>query len=102
MRRFVSGLLFMAAIVPATNAAAATLSQGQQGYIQQRSVTRGLDALRNADSAIRKDSDRVRQPYPPRFYGDVSRGIKGCRWLIERAIETNNRNWVQRYRACTQ
>lgn len=76
MRRFVSGLLFMAAIVPATNAAAATLSQGQQSYIQQRSVTRGLDALRNADSAIRKDSDRVRQPYPPRFYGDVSRGIK--------------------------
>ena len=98
----ISGLLLMVAIVPVTNAAAATLSYPQQSYRQQRSVTRGLDALRRHDSAIRKDSDRVRQPYPPRFYGDVSRGIKGCRWLMERAIETNNRNWLQRYRACTE
>lgn len=48
-------------------------------------------ALR-AGPAVRKDGASVRQPYPPRFYGDVSRGIKGCRWLMERAIETNNRN----------
>ena len=53
------------------------------------------------DSALRKGSDGVRQPYPPRFFGYVSHGIKGCRWLIERAIETNNRNWLQRYRAYT-
>jgi hypothetical protein len=86
----------MVAVVLATDAVeAATLSYRQQG-----SITTGRDALRNYDSAIRKDS--VRQPYPPRFYGDVNRGIKGCRWLMERAIETNNRNWLQRYRACTE
>ena len=100
-RSLVSGFVLVAAVVLVTNAAAATLSYRQQSYRQHRSVTRGLDALRNYDDAIRKDSDRVRQPYPPRFYGDVSRGIKGCRWLMERAIETNNRNWLQRYRACT-
>jgi hypothetical protein len=44
----------------------------------------------------------VRQPYTPRFFGDVSRGIQGCRWLMQRAIETNNCNWLQRYRACAQ
>jgi len=33
---------------------------------------------------------------------DVSRGIQSYRWLMERAIETNNRNWLQRYRACAQ
>jgi len=53
------------------------------------------------DSALHKGSDGVRQPYPQRFFGDVSRGIKGRQWLIERAIETNNRNWLQRYRAYT-
>jgi hypothetical protein len=91
-----SSLSLMVAVVLATDAVeAATLSYRQQG-----SITTGRDALRNYDSAIRKDS--VRQPYPPRFYGDVNRGIKGCRWLMERAIETNNRNWLQRYRACTE
>jgi len=96
-RSLVSSLPLMAAVALVTNAAAATLSYRQQG-----SITSGRDALRNYDSAIRKDSDRVRQPYPPRFNGDASRGIKGCRWLMERAIETNNRNWLQRYRACTE
>lgn len=33
---------------------------------------------------------------------DVSRGIQSYRWLMECAIETNNRNWLQRYRACAQ
>jgi hypothetical protein len=97
-RSLVSSLSLMVAVVLATDAGkAATLSYRQQG-----SITTGRDALRNYDSAIRKDSDRVRQPYPPRFYGDVNRSIKGCRWLMERAIETKNRNWLQRYRACTE
>ena len=70
-------------------------------YAQQRFIARNLNTLRTIP-AFRNDSDSVRQPYPPRFYSDVSRGIKGCRWLMERAIETNNRNWVQRYRGCAQ
>jgi hypothetical protein len=96
-RSLVSSLSLMVAVVLATDAGEAAT----QSYRPQGSITSGRDALRNYDSTIRKDSDRVRQPYPPRFYGDVSRGIKGCRWLMERAIETNNRNWLQRYRACT-
>jgi hypothetical protein len=32
----------------------------------------------------------------------VSRGIKGCSWLMDRAIRTNNKNWLQRYRACSE
>jgi hypothetical protein len=115
-RALVSGLLLMAGVAVATEASAAAPSYTQQGFI-----ARGSDALR-AGPAVRnhsdrqqpfiapgsealragKDSDSVRQPYPPRFYGDVSRGIKDCRWLMERAIVTNNRNWLQRYRACAQ
>jgi hypothetical protein len=59
------------------------------------------DALR-AGPAVRNDSDSVRQPYPSRYYSDVSRGIKGCGWLMDRAIRTNNKNWLQRYRACSE
>ena len=95
-RTLVSGLLLMAGVAVATNAAAATVDYRQQSFI-----ARGSDALRTGPAA-RKDSDNVRQPYPSRFYGDESRGIQGCRWLMQRAIETNNRNWLQRYRACAQ
>jgi hypothetical protein len=79
----VSGLVLMAGVAVATYAAAATVGYRQQPFIARRS-----DALR-ACPAVRKDSESVRQPYPPRFYSDVSRGIQGCRWLMERAIETN-------------
>lgn len=96
MRRSLSGLLVIVSVVLATDAGAATPS-----YTQQRFIARGSDALR-AGPSIRNDSDSVRQPYPPRFYGDESRGIQGCGWLMRRAIDTNNRNWLQRYRACAR
>jgi len=32
----------------------------------------------------------------------VSRGFQGCRWLMQRGIDTDNPNWVQRYRGCQQ
>ena len=86
----------IAGITLVTDAGAATPS-----YTQQRFIARGSDALR-AGPAIRNDSDSVRSPYPPRFYSDESRGIQGCRWLMQRAIDTNNRNWLQRYRACAR
>jgi hypothetical protein len=86
----------MASTVPATEASAAPSS-----YAQQRFIALNSNTLRSIP-AFRRDSDSVRQPYPPRFYSDESRGIKGCRWLMERAIETNNRNWLQRYRGCAQ
>jgi hypothetical protein len=89
-------LLVMASTVSATEASAAA-----PNYAQQRFIARDLNTLRSIP-AFRKDSDSVRQPYPPRYYSDVSRGIQGCRWLMERAIETNNRNWLQRYRGCAQ
>ncbi len=98
-RTLVSGLLLMAGAALATDATAA--SPNYSIYRDQRFIARGSDALRAAP-ALRNDSDSVRQPYPSRFYGDVSRGIRGCRWLMERAITTNNRNWLQRYRACVE
>jgi hypothetical protein len=47
-------------------------------------------------------SETAKQPYPYRYYGDTSRGNKGCYWMARRAIETDNANWWQRYRGCTE
>ena len=94
--RWLAALLVIASAVSARAASPAT-----PNYTQQRFIARGSDALR-AGPAARNDSDSVRQPYPSRFYGDVSRGIKGCSWLMDRAIRTNNKNWLQRYRACSE
>jgi hypothetical protein len=96
VRHLLSGLLMIASVTLATDAGAATPS-----YSQQRFIARGSDTLR-AGPPVRNDSDSVRQPYPPRFYQDESRGIQGCGWLMRRAIDTNNRNWLQRYRACAR
>lgn len=46
-------------------------------------------------------SSALKQPYPYRYYSDTNRSISGCYWMARRAIETNNRNWWLRYRACT-
>lgn len=89
-RTLVSALLLIAGVATVTNT-----------YRQQPFIARGSETLRSAP-AVRKGGDGVRHPYMPRFYSDVSRGIKGCRWLMECAIETNNSNWLQRYRACAQ
>lgn len=88
-------------LVIASAASAMAASPTTPSYTQQRFIARGSDASR-AGPAVRNDSDSVRQPYPSRFYGDVSRGIKGCSWLMDRAIRTNNKNWLQRYRACSE
>jgi len=96
VKRSLPGLLLISCVVLAPDAGAATPS-----YSQQRFIARGSDALR-AGPAIRNDSDSVRPPFPPRFSSDVSRGIEGCGWLMRRAIDTNNRNWLQRYRACAR
>ncbi len=79
----------MAGVAVATNAAAATLNDRQQLFI-----TRGSDALHWPR--------RSQEPYPPRFYGDVNRGIKAVAGGWRAPIETNNRNWLQRYSACAQ
>jgi hypothetical protein len=94
--RWLAALLLIASAVSAMAASPATPS-----YTQQRFIARGSDTLRTAP-AMRNDSDSVRPPYPPRFYSDEGRGIQDCRWLMQRAINTNNRNWLQRYRACAQ
>lgn len=99
MRRvWLSGLLLLAGSMLAADAAAAASAAD---YDRQRFIARNSTTLRSIPG-IRRDSDNVRQPYPPRFYSDVGRGIQDCRWLMERAIETNNRNWLQRYRGCAQ
>jgi hypothetical protein len=46
--------------------------------------------------------DRIKPPYPYQYYNDTKRGNYGCHWMAQRAIETNNRNWMTRYRACTE
>jgi hypothetical protein len=46
--------------------------------------------------------EAAKQPYPYRYYYDTSRGNYGCHDLAKRAIETNNKNWWLRYRACTE
>jgi hypothetical protein len=94
-RTLVLGLLVMAGTVTAANAT--TVSD----YRQQRFIARNSTTLRTMPG-VRMDSGNVKQPYPARFYGDVSRGIQGCRWLMQRGIDTDNPNWVQRYRGCQQ
>jgi hypothetical protein len=46
--------------------------------------------------------DRIKPPYPYQYYDDTKRGNYGCHWMARRAIDTNNRNWLARYRACTE
>jgi len=95
-RTLVGGFLMLAATVVAANAATAV-----SDYRQQRFIARNLSSLRTTPG-VRTDTGNVKQPYPARYYGDVSRGIQGCRWLMQRGIDTDNPNWVQRYRGCQQ
>jgi hypothetical protein len=46
-------------------------------------------------------NDARKQPYPYRYYEDTSRGNYGCHRYGKRAIDTNNKNWWLRYKACT-
>jgi hypothetical protein len=95
-RTLVSVFLFLIGTVVAASAATAV-----SDYRQQRFIARNPTTLR-ALPGVRTDTGNVKQPYPARYYGDVSRGIQGCRWLMQRGIDTDNPNWVQRYRGCQQ
>ncbi len=61
-------------------------------------------APRHTTTPGRKSRLAVREPssLTYRYYGDTSRGNTGCYWMAKRAIDTNNDNWWQRYRACTE
>ena len=48
------------------------------------------------------ESGRIKQPYFYPYYSDTDRGNTGCYKYAKRAIDTNNRNWWARYRACTE
>jgi hypothetical protein len=95
-RSLVSGSFVLVASLVTANAATTALD-----YRQQRFIARNPTTLR-ASPGVRTDTGSVKQPYPARYYGDVSRGIQGCRWLMQRGIDTDNPNWVQRYRDCQQ
>lgn len=71
-------------------------------YGRGKYTTFGGPTYRPTPPARSTDSDVVRQPYPSRYYQDQSRGGTGCRWMMRRAINTQNRNWLMRYFACTQ
>jgi hypothetical protein len=47
-------------------------------------------------------SDARKQPYPYRYYNDTSRGNTGCHRYGKRAIDTDNKNWWLRYKACSE
>jgi hypothetical protein len=51
---------------------------------------------------LKSQREEIKQPYPYHYYEDTDRGNVGCYRLARRAIETNNRNWWARYRACTE
>ena len=95
-RTLVLGLLLLAGPVVAVNAASLA-----SDYRQQRFIAGNPTTLRTTPG-VRADTGNVKQPYPARFYGDMSRGIQGCRWLMQRGIDTDNPNWVLRYRGCQQ
>jgi hypothetical protein len=42
----------------------------------------------------------VKPPYPARYYSEPKHSTMGCAWLMRRAIDTNNKNWLARYRSC--
>jgi hypothetical protein len=65
----------------------------------------GLKGLKTGPSfgGVAKPRDSARkQPYPYRYYTDESRGNYGCHRYGKRAIDTDNKNWWVRYRACSE
>jgi hypothetical protein len=83
------------AIVPAASSNAHKGIGGRYGGLKSLTPRPGLGVAR-PESSARK------QPYPYRFYGDTSRGNYGCHRYGQRAIDTDNKNWWLRYRACTE
>src|SRR5919204_875150 len=93
-RTLVLGIFLVAASLVTANAATTALDYRQQRFIARNPTTPRILP------GVRADTGNVKQPYPARYYGDVGRGIKDCRWLMQRGIDTDNPNWVQRYRGC--
>jgi hypothetical protein len=62
----------------------------------------GPPGVTSSGGAAKVDSGRIKEPYDYRYYKDTDRGSKGCYWMAERAIKTNNGNWWNRYRACLE
>jgi hypothetical protein len=62
----------------------------------------GVYKSRRARQEYRNDlrSGSSKRPYEYRYYSDTDRSPGSCRRYADRAIETRNRNWWMRYRAC--
>ena len=84
-----------AAIVPVVSSNAHKGIGGRYGGLKSRTPRPGLGVAK-PESSARK------QPYPYRYYNDTSRGNYGCHRYGKRAIDTDNKNWWLRYRACAE
>ena len=101
MRALARSVAWRVAFLTLAMLACAAVGATATEYGRGKYTTFGGPTYRPAP-ASRIDSDAVRQPYPSRYYQDQSRGGTGCRWMMRRAINTQNRNWLMRYFACTQ
>ena len=97
MRHLLSGLLMIASVTLATDAGAATPGLTPSSASLPAALMRFARAHPFATTATACVNLIHRA-----FYQDESRGIQGCGWLMRRAIDTHNRNWLQRYRACAR
>ena len=104
----VAGLLLAtpaaAAGVPARGAGPSAIAVPAVSSEAHRGNYGGLKQGRSAlpDRWRSRGADRLKQPYPYRYYGDTSRSGGSCYWMARRAIETNNRNWWARYLSCPE
>jgi len=89
------GASSIAAVVPVVS------SDAHKGIGGRYGVYKGLKTGPTVKSVAPK-SDARKQPYPYRYYGDTSRGNTGCHRYGKRAIDTDNKNWWLRYKACTE
>lgn len=100
MQALIAGVLAVVGAMLGASAQAGPLDSRQPGAVYRLP---GPEAQRSGPAAqARRDLDRVRPPYPPSYYRDTDRSSQGCAWLMDRAIRTNNKNWLQRYRACAR
>jgi hypothetical protein len=84
-----------AAIIPVVSSNAHKGIGGRYGGLKSRTPRPGLGVAKPGSSARK-------QPYPYRYYYDTSRGNYGCHRYGKRAIDTDNKNWWLRYRACAE
>ena len=87
---------------PATAIVPAASSNAHKGVGGSYGGLKGLKSRPSFGAQQRLGSGARKQPYPYRYYGDTSRGNYGCHRYGQRAIDTDNKNWWLRYRACTE